>query len=406
MYKDLKELFTHHFRHTPIDAKLHQEIKQFRLQWANKNEVHIEFLGGNLLGPYPIRFSQYDFDAIMIDVLGLDSMVLQQDLYTVPGINKEFKVSSDALYQTMIYLIRTFLLEAKFKEKDRIDAAKECYYIFAYRAISSLVYRYFRYPLDKQIALAVTEKMSNRYLIKKLGSWQKVFEYRAEDIVSPRGIHAQRLRRYTVRDAVEIANDLQGRIRDTVKYIFSLTLEVIESGAYVKSQSLTITDVDGNEVVRDMTDNMDKYVSYLWTTVQVPGALIKHELVQLVYATVSSMHSGDLETALRYITSVDDEEVRDRIHHLIEDVISYSIQYLNSKEMTQMDLAHADKILLLLRGFWMSSKVTEARIKEVKSLGDWLAYKAIRRKSRARVNALRVGIFLYLVLRAMYRNYE
>ncbi|MCI4435728.1 MAG: hypothetical protein JHC33_02810, partial [Ignisphaera sp.] len=285
MKKDIKDVCGEYLRHLSFDVKLLMEFKKYRLNWAQKNSSHIEFLGSNLTGVHNIRYSSVDEDMLFIDILNVDQNKLRNDLYLVPGINKAHKVASNVTYITLVYLMHMFS-QSKLKNDDKSDAIKELYYIFAYKAISSLYTNYFPYPVSESVAKMVYERLSNRYLIKKLGTWQDVLEYRTRDLLHG-GIHYNRILNLNTDNATRIIADMQSRLRENIKEIYNVLVEVNASNERIYSSSMIQTDEEG-ESTRDITVRPDNYILYINSIIRNENDFINDDLVYLITSIVQN----------------------------------------------------------------------------------------------------------------------
>jgi hypothetical protein len=401
---DILKVFKHHLGNLKFDRVLYKRVKKFRLQWMNKNEDHIAFLGGNLLGVHKLRFSSLDYDLFFTDVLEVDRISLEVDLHSLESINTAYKVSSDTLYLTIMYLIREFNRTKLLSKKDAYNAAMESYLIFAYRTISSLVSHYFKYQQSEQVILMVYERLSNRYLIKKLGTWQKVFEYRAKDLIEKKGLHYERLNRFITDEIVDVVNDVQGRIRDMVKNIYSLMIEVIESGDHIKILSATSTDIEGEEIVKEITNRQDILIDYMLEIVHDRDSLIKEELVNVVGELLSTLETKLLLQTLDWMVNPTSTSNSKKIDKLIKKTLVISIEYLTNKKISVSDRANIEQMLISLRGLWVSSRGNSTEINKLKSLGEYLVKKAINKKTKWTLTSTRIGLFLYIFLRASAKD--
>ena len=169
-YKTLDEVYDI-FLKKEIGNELYLALKFFRINWTQKSDDYIEFLGNNLTGVQPIRFSTLD-EQTFYNILNVDHDSLQKELYKVKGINKDFRTISNATYLTLVYLMHKFSITRELDNKTKEDAVKELYYIFCYKVISSLNSHYFKYNIDVSIAKAINERMTARYLVKRFNSWQ------------------------------------------------------------------------------------------------------------------------------------------------------------------------------------------------------------------------------------------
>jgi len=401
MYKDIKDVFAKHLAGTKYDNELYKKIKIFRINWSTKSDEYIEFLGGNLLGLHDIRFSSRDEDIFFNDILGIDQNELRSDIHSVKGINPSWKVSSNPLYQTIVYLMHSFLTKGTVG-KNTEDALRELYYIFAYKAISSLISNGFKHKVKESVAKATYERLSNRFLLKKLGSWNAVFEYRALDVLPPNGLHVKELKRLNTDNSILITNDVQGRVRDIFKNVYGVMMEVINEDTGILSTSLNQTDSEGDTSIRDITDRPDSYVKYLMDVIDKPNDLIKDDVLTLVSTVLPNLDKEILKTTL-YNLSNDLDGIKK-----IKDDISYSItvnlEYLNSKGYQNNYMDDILDILSMIKNYWNNSKNKNKKILRIKKDFNKVAKKYSNKKTSWILVTLVSGLILYFFLRAIVKK--
>ena len=79
----IKSVFDEVTRDVSVDAKLIQRIHQYERAFVNRNEDHIAFFGGNLMGVHPMRFRPTDRDNWFSDVLMIDDLRLEDEMKNV-----------------------------------------------------------------------------------------------------------------------------------------------------------------------------------------------------------------------------------------------------------------------------------------------------------------------------------
>lgn len=401
MSKFLK-VFKEHSEHIKIDKDFHKKVKYYRIRWANKNNNHMEFLGGNLLGVYPIRFSIMDEEEFFVHLLSLDKQELTKDLHDLEGINPKFKVTSNPFYLTCVYLVQLFA-HSNLNRRMSDDGIKEVYYIFAYRVLSSLVSHYFKYDLDKNIAITVNEHLSQRFLIKRLGTWQNVLEYRADDFLEPEGLHVSRIKDMDTDAATRIIMDAQGRLRDMVKEIYSVIIKVIEKGETIQESTLSKMTESGEEEIGEITSRPDVYVTYLNGIIYKTEDLIKDDLVTVIRGLMSRMPEKEFVRSMVYLGELSMEDSK-KTGELIKDIIEVSITYLSTNGIRGSYVRNLDSVLLHLKGMWSSSRNRDVRVKKIKKDLLGIVKIATKKKTKSMLVQLTISISLYLFLRALMKN--
>lgn len=305
-YRNIIDLFEHVLATAnPIDKDLYENIKKFRISWAQKNEDHIDFLGGTLLGANPIRFSSLDENIFFKDVLNVNESAIAEGIRETKGIDYKRKVESNPLYATVLYLAHVYT-NKNIGSKIQEDAVVELYNVFAYKTISSLVSHYFKYEADISLLKATEMRLSGKFLIKQVDSWQELFNYRARDLLKG-GIHYQRIKRFTTDDYLRIVVDLQTRIRSIVKNIYSVMMDVKEDNEKVVSSNNLVENEDGI-TLGDITSGDDVYTKELNRLLISEQDLIDNDLLYLLNSTVTNFNVNHVIDGLKFLVNTDIKE--------------------------------------------------------------------------------------------------
>jgi hypothetical protein len=398
--KDIKDVFNYHLNGLVFDKALIEKLILFRLAWSQKDDIYIEFLGSNLLGVHPIRFSENDENNILVGILRADKNVLKTDIFNLEGINKAWKVTSNMMSLTLLYLMHGFIKSDLSKELKE-EALRECYYIFAYKIMGSLIAHYFKWNADPALAKAVYERLSNRFLIKRFGTWQLVFEHRALDIL-PKGIHYDRLNSFTTDDSTRALADLQGRLREIVKYIYTVLKEVELSNEKIYSTSSLEEDEEG-EQVKDITSRPDVYVSYLRTVFNNEHDFLNDDLIHLITSINPKLDVDNFVSTLKYMSNKLQPKMGDK-DDVLEHTINITINYLRTKNIVNNYHVNAYNILILMKGYWSSSSVKDPIVRHMKDYTYHVAQKATGKKTSWMLASISISVLMYIFLRAIYRN--
>ena len=358
MFKTLKEVFDIHGL-TKVDIDIYKKIQVFRIGWTQKAPEYIDFLGSKLTGVHPIRFSTRDEDMFFVDIFNIDQPSLTEDLWATKGVDKNKKVTSNPLYITLVYLMHLTITSREIG-KHREDMLRELYFIFGYKVISSLFTHYFKFTVDPSTALAVNERLSNKFIIKKVNNWQELFEYRALDVL-PKGLHYLRLNRLDVDESNRIISDMQGRIRDMLKNIYIILMEVKDSNDRLVSRSNIEMTEDGASI-KDNTNRPDRYVNYMLSIIDNPSDFIDDDMIYLLNNSYKNLNSKDIYTTLEFMS---DNNFKDR-NKIIENIIISSISYLNIKGIHSDYNKHMLDVIKYLKGYFISSSVRDKVILDTK----------------------------------------
>lgn len=185
----LKEVLDDQFKDVVFDKRLMDAIYRYQVEFLNRNSEHLAFFGSNLIGVHAIRFRVADTLKFYKDVVDVDYLELERALKKVTTISQEFKIISDAFNLTMMYMVHRLATSPKLTDTQKKRAIYDMALVFFYRCIAVRQSDYFHFPADPKIAQAAYAKLSNKFLIKKVGTWRAVMEYRAKELVDPKGLH-------------------------------------------------------------------------------------------------------------------------------------------------------------------------------------------------------------------------
>lgn len=396
MYGSLEELYSSYFSR-PFDQSLLNDLRMFRINWAQKEDIYIEFLGGNTLGTQAIRFSIKDDEMLIVDTLNMDITSLSYDITNTKGITKGRAAETNVIYQTLVYLMHGFIKSSKLNNKLKEEALKECYYIFAYKKFSSLMFHYFKYPTEEAIAKAVYEKLSSKFLIKRLNNWQEVFEYRAKDIL-PNGIHGRRLMDYDTDDAIRIILDLQTKLNDMFKNVYSVTVQVANSNERIVSDSL-FTTIDGNEDLKTITNAPDRYIKYIKSIINSKNDFVKYDLTHLVAEQFNKLVTSTFYNYLISITELDQKT----LDILTNVAIIETIETLANKGIIKDYHKHILEVISIIKQKYSNGKYDSKDCKQLKKILEKQFCKLNPKASYVASRAA-IGVIMYTFIRCFYKE--
>lgn len=398
----LADVFDEYFKNVKFDNKLARGLYLYQIGYINRNREYLEFFGGNLLGVQVVRFKDSDVLKLYEEVLDIDYLQLSKDISKVTTINHDYKVSSDVLNLTCMYLIHKFLTSKVINDKDKQRAAYDCALIFFYRCTAALLSYYFRYPSDPKIAQLAYANLSNKYLIKKLGSWHKVMDYRANDLINKESIHYKKLLTFNDDAATVYAiNDAQGRIRDLIKNYYAEFAKVHVDGKSISTTSSTFLDAEGEETIKEKTKSVESYISYIRNTLIDKNSFINDELLSVINRINTNTSYRMIKSTLSWMV----EEYNSKNHTLIDDFVTSTIIYsfflLNDNENIT-NLRDYPKILTTLKNLYLSTRSTDEDLIKIRELGEKVVTLSNKSKlSNSLVYSTRTSLILYITLRAL-----
>ncbi len=400
-FKEISEVFLFHAGKITIDKKLYDKLKKFRMEWMYRSESHINFMSSNLIGVYKIRFTKSDEEEIYA-MFDIDYKSLRDDLYELPDIYKERHVSSNPRYLLLLYIAHLIHI-SNIKTANKNKILLEVYYILAIEIFSSLMVNYYKFELDEDIAIAVFESLSNRFILKKVGSWQKLFEEKAEDIYAPRSVHSKRLTRFKTVDATYTIADLQGKLRSIVKELTRVVNVVIETNTSRDTRSILTTNAEGDESVLDVIHANNLYHTSIQSIIFKRSEFINEEYVQIMKELYSNLHEKELLITLEYISNNYINNKRE-IDELVETAINANISYLYLSKLYPPYDKSIIAIVKFLRGYWINSKVKDVNNKKFKKLAYKFTVKATGKKTDRIIVTVVIALAIYLMLIAIKKT--
>ena len=390
--------------HIKPTEQLAKDIRRFRVGFMTKNPEHMAFFGGNLTGVHIVRFTPADRDRFFNEICLVDEDELYDALCETSAINPAWQVSSDAFNHMCMWLIHLFLT-SKLNQKLVKAATMEVAMILYYRFITSIMFHFFKYPVDTTIAEAVYAQMSNKYSIKQLGSWQKVIEDKCEKLLSTGSIHYKTLREYKD-DAsiIYLINDTQGRNKDLIKNIYALFDKVRKEGYKVHTSSM-ILEMEGDFILKDKVNGLQNYIRYMEGIIPDRHSFIKQELVDIVCKIQFTAPPQIVEKTLLWC-SVNYNYTKDnKIKLLVEKTLLHSFEYLKDNRNVYKKNTDLPKLVSRLKGVYSSSRSSDPNLLEIRKLAEDIITGTKETKNKIVIASVRNALLLYIVIRAFTMHY-
>lgn len=401
MANSIKSVFEKELSRLKVDRRLVRNVGDYERSFVNRSEDHIAFLGGVLMGTPPLRFHQSDRNAWFDEILEVDDVVLKNELHALPSVNPTFKVASDPLNLSVTYLLHAIHKSSGLSARQKEDGMMNTLKIMHYRFLSSLMSHYFRYEPDRGVVEATYAALSYKFALKREGSWSALIDTRCRDIIDPRGIHAKTIERYDDDEAIGyLLSDTQGRIREIVKKMYKVFIEVHSSATRVKSRSSTV-ELEGDTHVRDLIRNHSRIKRYAHDVMVDQRTFVRPELIQIVSDAMHTMPERHLHSSLEYMVDNYGRRGDRKVGELIDESILHALSYMddNRREFgRRLDLT---QLLSKLRSLYMSSRSTDPSLMKMRDLALSIVKRSVKSNNSSVLAAVRTGTMLYIVLRAI-----
>lgn len=401
-YVSILSIFENECGDIKVDRKLADAVAAYVTEFANRNEDHLGFFGGNLMGVHKLRFITDDRNRWMDDIIGGDDMALKDQIDEATDIVASRIVSTDPMNLSCLWLCHRFYnssLPERIKERAMLDTMLALQYKF----ISSILAHWFRYQADHDVAVATYAMLSKKFGLKRHGTWGKLLEYRAEEIISKRSIHLGTIKTFhNNADIVYMVNDIQGRIKDILKNIRDVFEEVShDPKMLIRNTSQLGKNLDGDTIVRDLLKDDAKMKRYIHTVVMDSSSFIKPELVSIIVDIMPTVHERLFNELLDYMALNSGRRGDKDITPFIDGVLDHMFDVQSTLRGAERRTNNVSGMLARLRGLYTASKSSDVDLAKVKELGERIAKRGVTTKNSAMIKSLRTCIMLYTALRAM-----
>lgn len=395
----IKEVWQRNCPNLVADKRLADMLAIYARYFRTKNQDHISFFGGNLIGVYPIKFTVADRNEWFDTILDTDEVELTNDMHGTKFVNPKFHVTGDLFNQSMAYLLHIFhhstLVSPNVIEEAKMDIVR----IFHYKNLSSILSHDYPYPANKSVAMATYKQLSKKFDLKIYGSWTALIDARAKSIITKgSGIHYETYVRMTDdKSIVYMVGDVQDRLRDVINSINNVFHTVKMKDAMITTGSSSV-EIDGVKHVRDVEKEVTKHLRYIKNIMGVESDWLRPELVDIIAKTNKTIPPQPLQTVLKYMSNNYRYDKSGDIDGLLTESIQHMFEYINSNKLKLNDVYD---VMSKMKGAYRSSRSSNASLLRMRELCDDLVVIATGIKTTATVAAVRVGVFLYIILRAL-----
>lgn len=399
--ESIKSIFERHGSHLIFDLKIAEKINKYCKSFINKNDDHIQFFGSNLTGVYPVRMTAVDEMEWLVDILGLDSIEIKQEVKALPTINENWIRGTD-VFTLSCWWVTYRLLNSNIPIKQKEIALRSAILTVHFKMISSIMAHYFRYSVDKAVAQAVYDRLSLKFRLKTEGSWLGLLQYRTEDLLLEKSIHYQTLLTYSPDDAIQyLITDTQGRLRDVVKNLWTVLAEVRQEEKRGVNKSMI--DLDGDLAVRDVQSQLRPYTDYVLTVSKEPASFLKTEIVKIVCDVNPNMPPEEFRKALQMVVALRVKGDK-KIEAIIELTMTHVFDQFAKDRKLQKSIKNLPVLVAYMRALYTAPR-SKGDVLTLRSDLEKLITKYVKTKTPANTSSVRTGVLLYIIIRAFSKDY-
>lgn len=393
-------------------VQLAKRIKHMERAFVTRNEDHIAFFGGALLGVHPVRFKTTDRNEWLNEIAQTDELEIEDSLDVLikhinnPNIiSKNWVRANDSVNLTMLYMTHLFITNTTLPVSVREEAAVDCLKLLYYKFITSLLSRYFPHSADENLAQTVYGEMSKKFDLKVAGSWYNLFDTRARTLITPKSIHYKTLRTFENTAAViYMISDIQTRLKEQMKSMTDLFYRVKDAGNKI-SKSSTIAEWDGEDVVKDKTRQYSTYLHYIHEVIDDRQSFIKEDLIRVILDAMHTVSPRMFRDCLEFISRSYRLPKQDYLQEFVNEVLIHAFDVMASDRRLYAKSSGITPMISRLRALYMASRMSDPALLQMKEHADRLVVQAVKTSNQSMISALRTSIQLYLVLRTLSRSY-
>lgn len=406
MDNSLRNIFDEVCRDLVVDPYLVKRIAKYKNGFIEKNEEHIAFFGGNLLGTETVRHTPADRDTFFEDIMGIDEHDTRRAILTSPLITADFKRLSDPYNLTALYLVYRLNVSNKLPERMKQQAMLDVVYMLQVKLFTSILSHWFKHRAQVDEAKATYAEMTKRFGIKEAGSWNQWFINRSIDFLDPNtGLHRQVFKTFAPDDKVCYAvTEPQDRLRATMKKFSKVFQEVRKKGSRIKSVSGTL-EIDGELMVKSLTTASRRYLDYIKSVIGDKNTFIREEVLNVV---TDAVHTAPERLLLQLLTFASDNYGKGKavpVEPLVDELILHAIEFVNQNQILIKRTDDLGLLVTRLKALYGTSKMRDIGLIKAKECADRIVMRARVSKNSGTNAALRTALELYIVLRTLSMNY-
>ncbi|BEG72656.1 hypothetical protein [Pseudomonas phage PA1C] len=407
----IRQVLDKHFEDVKFDRDLCKRIIDYTVRYMNRNEDHSAFFGGVLLGVQEVRFYDTDREIWFDDVLRVDDDLLRHDFVKAEGIDPTHIVASDPFNHIPGYLTIQLNKRNDIPLNIKQEAITCAFMVLHFKYLTSLLVRRFKYPARREVAEATFAALNYKFDIKAIGSWGKLIRERSEGISSN---DTSNIYYSYLHDKIEdkdgymskrVVTDTQSRIRELINKYYEVYIRTLQSGSRLVMTSDIGVNTDGDQILRDKVNGYSGYLRYMHGVVNNEQNFIRPELLGVIENSMAAMPPKLLVESLQYMSRNYGQPRMGHLEKLVDECLLYAFDYMQSIKTSVQRNTDLNGIIVKIRAKLMASRSEDPRVLFMRDTGEAMVKEATKIKNPAVIAATRTGIMLYIILRAMTRNY-
>lgn len=379
-----------------LNAKFAKKVYLYTQRYIQESQEHISFFGDYAVGAEAITFKTRFANELFDDILGVALKDCMDARKKAPEIVLSRKVTSDTYSLVCFYLARRVILENSLPKKKLERLRHDLMLLFCYRTISALHNRYYQHLIPEKLSKAIKNRMPNQFILKRLGSWKRYMEYRADKVFDKDRKELNRLLSNSDESFLAVIVKTQGAIRGTMKSLYKVYLAAKGDDSNVSKRSIGIS-IDGEEEISDMTKDTTANTNKVLVHLANRTGFTDNRIIEAVCDEyISKYKPSEMKEMLLAIHTQMLMKGGSEVTSLVRDTLAFY-----AKVHTQMDpRKRTTKVDFMrhIRGVVTSSRSTDADLLSLRSRYTKLIQRATKKHNRAYVVKSRLSIMMYVLI--------
>ena len=371
------------------------------MAFVNSTEESIQFFGGNAIGVYPVKFKPSDRDTFLADILGFDEVEIRSEVKNLPTVNEDWIRGTDVMNLSCLWLAHRFKTSGM-AARDAQEGLYQAILVLNFKLITSLMTHFFPHPVSPELSQMIYDELSLKYTLRKEGSWMGLMNERTEDIIGPRGIHADTLTKFNDDGDIQyMITDIQGRLRSIIKNLW-VVLDDIRKREMKRHKQSYFSDLEGEIVIKDMSKRYSSYRTYAEQVASsTANEFIKPELIKVVIEMVPTMPKALLGVGL---VEFHNQYKSKMVREWLDLIITHCFEQVVTDPKVTKKVNNIPELMVHMRSLYMASK-SKGDVEKMRVVGSKFVKKYVKASNESVVSPVRTGIMLYILLRMFTKDY-
>jgi hypothetical protein len=395
-----------------ITEKHLQQIEILCQQFELRNQ-HSQALNTPTLGVYKVIFTTKD-QTDVFDIFNIDQTLFKKTINKIPSVNKDFKVVSDAFNLLITWIAHNIFISKIPNQKKEIGLFSLFKLLF-YKFFTSAINHYLIYKTNEEMMLLTYSELNAKFDIIKYGTWKKVLEAKAQELIDPKNLHYKSFINYNNDDKIlYIISDCNTRIRLQLQRFIDAFNEVrLNSTKTYVLQDIKIDTIDGNRIVRETVNVIDALTNAMMTRILNQEEFINHKYINDLLKQFKSIRDDAFARFLQYVinTAITQNKTYDLDKVVIKDKNKNEILYVGIRILitefiqktyrycinTGINMNSKKSIYLTVSNLYRSSRMNDQILINIKNSIHYLVENSELTVRQASMVSYKICFILYLL---------